>query len=169
MKNNSKKTLKEEILRIKSLFYENFNKNEFVFSGDTETPVGYNIKLMRDNECLGETNLMNYEDAWDLDYTIVQLHQNKMENCKFGCEHDFFNGDNSVYLYSLEVNPNHRGRGYSKEIMKKCSDIAREKGYDYILLITNRDNEAAQNLYKGMGYDLHQTNGYKDFFYLKVN
>jgi ribosomal protein S18 acetylase RimI-like enzyme len=168
MKSNSKKTLNEEIERIKSLFYENFNKNEFIVSGNTETSWGYNVKLMNNDECLGETNLMNYEDAWDLDYAIVRFNNEKDKTCKFACDSNYFNGDNALYLYSLNVDPRHRGNGYSKQIMNRCHEIAKEKGYEYVLLITDCNNEAAQNLYKGLGYSLHQTDGNKDFYFLKV-
>jgi GNAT superfamily N-acetyltransferase len=168
MKNNPNKTLNEEIRRIKSLFYENFNKKDFVISGDVESYPGSNVKLMSDDR-IGEFNLLNFEDAWDLDYYIVIFHNKKNECCKINCENDFFNGDNSLYLYSLDVDEKYRGLGHGKELMDKCHQIAKDLGYNYVLLITDCNNNVAQNMYKSMDYQLHQTDGTKDFYFKEIN
>ena len=52
--------------------------------------------------------------------------------------------------------------------MKKSHDIAKKNGYTFVTLITSRDNKVAQNLYKKLGYKLHQTDGVKDFFYIEL-
>lgn len=168
MKNNPSSQLNEEILRIRSLFYENFNKKTFETEGNIKNPTGLKLKLINDNE-LGSTELINLKDAFNIDYDIVRFNMNKNDYCKSNCNDGHFNGENSVYLHSLIVNYNHRGLGYGKEIMKKCDEISKSMGYDYILLITNCDNAIAQNMYRGLGYEIHQTDGNKDFFYKKLN
>jgi ribosomal protein S18 acetylase RimI-like enzyme len=168
MKSNSNKTLKEEIRRIKSLFYENFNKKSFDIDGDIKSPSGLKIKLVNEDD-LGTVGLVNFKDAWDIDYDIVRFHNDKNDYCQSKCEDNFFNENNSVYLHSLHVNDNYRGLGYGKEIMNKCYEISKDMGYNYILLITSCDNNVAQNMYRGLGYEVHQTDGRKDFFYKKLN
>ena len=50
--------------------------------------------------------------------------------------------------------------------MKTNINIINKKArFEYITLITNRDNTVAQNLYKKHGYQLYQTDGIKDFFF----
>ena len=168
MKNNPHNQLNEEILRIRSLFYENFNKKNFEIEGDVKNPSGLKLRLIGDSE-VGSVEIINFKDAWDIDYDIVKFYRDKDKYCESNCDNDFFNGDNSVYLHSLIVDYNHRGLGYGKEIMKKCDEISKNMGYDYILLITNRDNAIAQNMYRRLGYEIHQTDGQKDFFYKKLN
>ena len=168
MKNNSHNQLNEEIRRIRVLFYENFNKKSFETKGDVKSPSGLEIKLVNDGE-LGTVGLINFKDAWDIDYDIERFYNDKNNYCQLNCEDDFFNENNSVYLHSLNVNRNHRGLGYGKEIMDKCSEVSKDMGYDYILLITSCDNHVAQNMYRGLGYQIHQTDGKKDFFYKKLN
>ena len=167
MKNNPKKTLNEEILRIKSLFYENFNKKDFNLKGDVLDKNGLHINL-DDESNVGNVSLINFHDAFDLDYDVTRFYENKEQYCKSGCEENFFNRDNSVYLHSLFVNFNHRGKGFGKEIVEKCHQIARDLGYKYVLLITNCNNDVAQNLYKGLGYQIHQTDGNKDFYFVEI-
>ncbi len=53
--------------------------------------------------------------------------------------------------------------------MNKSHEIAKNLGFDYVSLITSKSNEPAQNLYKGLGYKLHQTDGNKDFYYYNLN
>jgi len=117
---------------------------------------------------IGEFNLLNFKDAPNLDYYIVIFNNGKNGYCKKNCENDFFNGDNSLYLYSLSVDEKYRGLGHGKELMDKCHQIAKELGYNYVLLITNCDNHVAQNMYKSMDYQLHQTDGKKDFYFKEI-
>jgi ribosomal protein S18 acetylase RimI-like enzyme len=167
MKNNPNKALNEEIQRIKSLFYENFNKKEFNLKGDVLNKDGLHINL-EDDSNIGSVGLINFGDAFGLDYDVIRFYNGKEQYCKSGCEENFFNKDNSIYLYSLFVDSSHRGKGFGKEIVEKCHEIARDLGYKYVLLITNCDNDVAQNLYKGLGYEIHQTDGNKDFYFVEV-
>jgi GNAT superfamily N-acetyltransferase len=167
MKNNSNNTLKEEIERIKSLFYENFNKKKFNLNGDILDKNGLTIKLENESS-IGNVCLINFQDAFDIDYDVIRFYDSKEKYCKIGCEENFFNKDNSVYLHSLFINFNYRGEGFGKEIVKKCHEIAKDLGYKYVLLITNIDNAVAQNLYRGLGYQIHQTDGNKDFYFIEI-
>lgn len=167
MKSNPKKTLNEEIQRIKSLFYENFNKNDYIFDGDVMDKNGLNINLDKDPS-IGNVSLINLDDAFDLDYDVKRFYDSKEKYCKKGCDKNFFNGDNSLYLYSLIVNHSQRGKGYGKSLVEKCHQIAKEKGYKYCLLITDRSNDVAQNLYNKLGYQIHQTDGKKDFYFIEL-
>lgn len=168
MNTNFDPKLINEIKRIKHLLVENLDNSNFSFDGNINLPDGLKLTLSDGNN-LGEISLINYKDAWDLDYAIVKFHQERDNNCKFGCEDNFFNKDNSIYLYSLEVNPDYRGKGYGKKLLNKCHDIVQDLGFSYVLLITDCDNNVAQDMYKKLGYKIHQTDGIKDFYYKKLN
>jgi len=157
-----------EIKRIKSLLLENSDNTTFTYDGDINSSGGFKINLI-DNDHLGEVSLINFEDAWDLDYAIVKFHHEKDNNCKFGCSDNFFNKDNSIYLYSLEVNPIYRSKGYGKKLLTKCHEMVKNLGFSYILLITDCNNHVAQDMYKKFGYNIHQTDGIKDFYYTKLD
>jgi len=167
MKNNSYNQLNEEIKRIKSLFYENFNKNQFDLKGDVLNSEGLFVSLNGD-ENIGNTGLINFDDSFELDYDVKRFYNNKDKYCKTGCDENYFNKDNSLYLHSLNVNQNQRGKGFGKDLVNKCHQIAKELGYEYVLLITSCDNNVAQNLYKNLVYELHQTDGNKDFYFVKI-
>ncbi len=152
--------------KLKKKVKESNSNVKFGTSGDLGKTPGIHIYLFDDKK-IGYSNLLNFEDSWDLDSDIPMFYKNS-EFCKKKCEDEFFNSKNSLYLYDLKVHPDYRGNGYGESLMEKCHEIAKNMGFDYITLITNRNNEPAQNLYKKLGYDIHQSNGIKDFYYKKI-
>jgi ribosomal protein S18 acetylase RimI-like enzyme len=134
----------------------------------TQTP-GMNIKYVNPNqEEIGFCNLLDFDHSYFYDYDIERFYDGKDEYCVDNCEDNFFNGDNSLYLHDLKVHEPFKGNGYSKKLMNKSHEIAKKNGYKYVTLITNSDNVVAQNLYKKLGYLLHQTDGQKDFYYIML-
>jgi ribosomal protein S18 acetylase RimI-like enzyme len=145
----------------KPFFYEKRGKL-------TKSP-GMNIKyLTPENEEVGFCNLLDFENAFPLDWDVERFYNDKDKFCKNKCEDGYFNKDNALYLHDLRVHDSFMGNGYSKKLMKKSHDIAKNNGYVFVTLITSRDNNVAQNLYKKLGYKLHQTDGVKDFFYKQL-
>ena len=57
------------------------------------------------------------------------------------------------YLAELYVAPDHRGRGLGRALMKAGVELARERGADYIDLVTGEDDTAARSLYESLGFD----------------
>ncbi|MBQ6217601.1 MAG: GNAT family N-acetyltransferase [Erysipelotrichaceae bacterium] len=55
------------------------------------------------------------------------------------------------FVFRLEVNEKHRGKGYSKMIMDHMVDIAKEKGCKDLLLVCATKNERALHLYESIG------------------
>jgi ribosomal protein S18 acetylase RimI-like enzyme len=59
----------------------------------------------------------------------------------------------TLFVYALEVDPDHRGRGHGKAAMVLAEDVAREHGLDTITLNVFGGNDVAQSLYRSLGYN----------------
>jgi ribosomal protein S18 acetylase RimI-like enzyme len=57
-----------------------------------------------------------------------------------------------AYLAELYVSPNHRGRGYGRELITEAVRVARERNVTYAFLITSEDDRRAQRLYEAAGF-----------------
>ena len=159
--------LNEEVRRIKGLMFEQV-QNDISFFGELTDPYGKKIELRTpDDDLIGYVHLITMSNGHDLDYNIPRLKQND-EWCKKNCDQDFFNDNNSTYLYDLFVMDNYRGQGHSNTLMDTAHNVAKENGLDYVTLITHRENHPAQNLYKKYGYDLHRTDDTKDFYFYSL-
>ena len=163
---NEGQNVNEIFKKVKSLIKESQPQIKFGTSGKVGQIPGIHIYAYNDKK-IGHSNLLNFEDSWDWDSDIKMFYENP-NFCQKNCDDDFFNSKNSLYLHDLQVYPEFRGNGYGENLMYESHDIAKNMGFDYVTLITSRDNEPAQNLYKKLGYDLHQTNGVKDFYYKKI-
>jgi ribosomal protein S18 acetylase RimI-like enzyme len=64
-----------------------------------------------------------------------------------------------VYLAELYVVPDHRGRGYGRELIDGAMVFAREQGADYAYLITSEDDKSAQRLYEAAGFRRTERDG----------
>ena len=53
-----------------------------------------------------------------------------------------------------------RGRGVGETLIRRCLDIAREKGASGVSLTSNPKREAANKLYQKMGFRKRETNAY---------
>lgn len=157
----------EEISKIKKLMFENQTNFNFGYQGDIWEKPGLHIYIFDDKK-IGHSNLLNFDDSWDWDWDVERFYSNP-QYCVDGCDDGFFNQKNTIYLHDLKVFPKYQGNGYSKLLMNKSHEIAKNLGFDYVSLITSKSNEPAQNLYKGLGYKLHQTNDNKDFYYYNLN
>ena len=163
---NEGQNVNEIFKKVKNLVKESQPQVKFGTSGKVGQTPGIHIYAFNDKK-IGHSNLLNFEDSWDWDSDIPMFYNNP-KFCKNNCDDNFFNSNNSVYLHDLQVYPDFRGNGYGENLMEKSHEIAKNMGFDYVTLITSKDNEPAQNLYKKLGYDLHQTNGVKDFYYKKI-
>jgi ribosomal protein S18 acetylase RimI-like enzyme len=59
---------------------------------------------------------------------------------------------NTLVLHSLEIQNRFRGRGYSKILLDNVLFRAKDKGYNYIDLQVNKDNNIAIQLYNSYGF-----------------
>lgn len=64
----------------------------------------------------------------------------------------FRRGFATARLYSMVVDPDHRGRGVAKALLEAAESGARERGSVVIRLEVREDNEAAVALYRQAGY-----------------
>ena len=62
-----------------------------------------------------------------------------------------------AYLAELYVVPSRRGRGYGRELITAAVKVARERGADYMFLVTSEEDRLAQRLYEAAGF--RQTEG----------
>ena len=159
--------LNEQILRIRKLIYEQ-PQNEFSYYNDFNDKSGKLIKLTSpDSEQIGYMSLINNDQAKELDGDINRLYSNK-EWCTKNCEDNHFNNDNTVFAHSLWIEPKFRRQGYSEELMNHCIDMAKNNGFKYITLITNKDNIPAQELYNKLGFDTHISDDSQIFYFLPL-
>ena len=63
-----------------------------------------------------------------------------------------WNGHGHVYVDELWVQPDYRGRGYAKALMKKADELKQALEATGIRLYVNVSNPTAQKLYEGCGY-----------------
>jgi len=150
--------LNEEIKRIKSLMLENSDPYTILTQGNVNDVPGIHISIGDGETKMGHSNLLNFNDSSEWDPDILRL---------LG-DNGMFNNDNSIYLYDLEVYEPHRGKGLSNQLMDTCHNLGKDMGIEYITLITGRNNNVAQNLYRKYGYDVFNSNDYKDFFYKRL-
>jgi len=69
--------------------------------------------------------------------------------------------ENAASIFSVEILPTHRGKGYGKRLVENAIVRSKEKGCPCLELNTEVDNTVANNLYKSMGFELK---GIKDTF-----
>ena len=64
----------------------------------------------------------------------------------------FSRGTSLARLYSIAVDPNHRGHGLGTELLRAAEAAARKHGAAYMRLEVREDDPATQRLYHGEGY-----------------
>ena len=57
-------------------------------------------------------------------------------------------------VFSVAILEKFRGQGYSKKLMNSAIERAKQRGCNIMELNTEITNEVANNLYKGMGFEL---------------
>ncbi len=57
-----------------------------------------------------------------------------------------------AYVYSIQIDPAHRGRGLGRAAMQALEDEARSRGLGRIELNVFGGNEVARSLYRSLGY-----------------
>lgn len=62
-------------------------------------------------------------------------------------------GHQALFIYDLEVDPAHRGRGHARAAMAFAEAEARRRGITRLELHVFGANEAARGLYRSLGYE----------------
>lgn len=57
-----------------------------------------------------------------------------------------------AYLAELYVVPGRRGQGYGRELITEALRVARERGADYVFVVTSEEDTLAQRLYEAAGF-----------------
>lgn len=60
-------------------------------------------------------------------------------------------------LNDLYVNENHRGKGYSKELIEEAKDLCRSSNACGVLLETGKSNDIGNKLYPACGFELYDS------------
>jgi ribosomal protein S18 acetylase RimI-like enzyme len=72
-------------------------------------------------------------------------------------------GSKSVaWIYDIEMQPAHRGKGYGRATMELAQADAKAKGYDRLGLHVFGHNKAARSLYESLGFEATNVVMYKD-------
>lgn len=74
-------------------------------------------------------------------------------------------GGRVATLEDVVVNAKYRGMGYGEALVKKIIELANENNIDFIDLTSNASREAANELYRKLGWEKRETNVYR--LYLK--
>lgn len=61
-------------------------------------------------------------------------------------------GTDVAYIWAIEIDAAHRGRGYGRAALLALEPLARSLGYSSIGLHVFGDNEVARDLYRSAGY-----------------
>jgi ribosomal protein S18 acetylase RimI-like enzyme len=61
-------------------------------------------------------------------------------------------GSRYAFLYDIEVDEEHRGRGLGRQAMQLLEVEVRERGFDRLQLNVFGGNERARNLYRSLGF-----------------
>ena len=59
----------------------------------------------------------------------------------------------ALFIYNIEIDEEHRGKGYGRAAMELAESEARRLGLDRIALNVFGKNEIARNLYRSLGYE----------------
>ena len=65
------------------------------------------------------------------------------------------------YVEEVAVDTAVRGRGVGRALMEGLVAVARERGLDFVELTSRPSREAANSLYRSMGFRLRETNVYR--------
>ena len=74
----------------------------------------------------------------------------------------FRRNSGSAHIYSLTVDPAHRGRGIGRLLLRRAEEAAVARGLGTMQLEVRSDNDSAIRLYRGGGY---QPSGVKAGYY----
>ena len=55
-----------------------------------------------------------------------------------------------IFVYSVDVLPEFRRKGYAKEIMNEFIKLAKEQSFRNVFLLTDQDNQAGNHLYRSI-------------------
>jgi ribosomal protein S18 acetylase RimI-like enzyme len=58
----------------------------------------------------------------------------------------------ALFVYAIDIDEEHRGRGLGRAVMLLAEDEARRRGIERIALNVFGGNEVARNLYRSLGY-----------------
>ena len=159
--------LNEQISRIKKIIYEQ-NNTEFISQNELDSVAGKRIELFTLNsDFIGNISLITFDQGKKLDSDINRLYSNK-DWCIKNCDDNFFNNDNSLFLHSLWVTDKHKRQGHAEKLMNHCGDLAKNNGYKYITLITNKSNIPAQSLYDKLEFDKHIMDDSQIFYFKEI-
>ena len=71
--------------------------------------------------------------------------------------------DKVAEINNMFINSKYRGKGYGKQIFKELENMARVYGYSTLRLDTGPHNEAAQHVYRKMGFKERDYYGSSEF------
>lgn len=140
--------LNEQISRIVNLMYEQ-PQIKINYNGEYEDDYGKTIEFKtNDDDLIGVVSLTTMENGKKIDPDFIKVFdESKFQTLPL-------NYDNSLFLHSLNVEDKYKRQGYGSQILNKCHELAKDKGYDFMSLITDTSNVPAQDFYNKFGYKI---------------
>ena len=108
---------------------------------------------------MGKLNLINFELSLEVHRKNLSLLSNMDEL--------LFNNNNSLFLYSFEIDGGFRGNGFGKLLIEESIKELIKYNLKYLFLTCKTDNPIAQNLYSRYGFVKYTTDNEDDLLYMK--
>ena len=135
--------LNEELKRIKSLMFEQTEPCMFQTTGEINSPYGFTLCLYSPkDEKIGQVEVIDFINAVNL--------SEKFTNCMEKNDGTF--GDDTVYMFNLEVDENFRRQGYAEKIYNELEKILKQNNFKYTTGIIDDENQPSLNLHNKLGY-----------------
>lgn len=74
-------------------------------------------------------------------------------NKQFGSLVMVYSGENAS-MYSVEILSEYRGKGFGKKLVESAISHCKDKGFKTLTLNADKDNVAANGLYRSLGFTL---------------
>lgn len=127
------------------------------------------IQLYQDEYSEDENHTWSYEKAkeslevcWkyfaDVNFVVVDDSGELMGGI-FNLINPYFQSD-VLFIISIQVKPEFRGKGVATELLKKALEVAKEKGITGIRLLTDGRKDFPKSWYEKLGF---QQSGYIEF------
>ncbi|MCX5413816.1 GNAT family N-acetyltransferase [Streptomyces sp. NBC_00059] len=91
-------------------------------------------------------------------YFHVLVHDGVVVGYVWVARRETTDGDDLGYVFDVEVNEEHRGRGYGRALMHLAEDITLDAGLGLLGLHVFASNTPALRLYESLGYEVTQYN-----------
>lgn len=142
---------------VEKLTIDTYYKSNFVWNMST---CPFTKQFKEQVECGNrEAYLFKFEDEYIASCDLVYDYEDYTEN------------NNKIYLSRLIVKREYRNQGIGQSVLKYMIDVCKEKGYQYITVGVDVDNDNAIHLYKKKGFKIYENaiDEYGEYYKMILN